>query len=315
MKRILDYYVKLFKTLKDPSQIKKGYVFWGKEDFLMDQAVNTICSTIDAERVVIDGSSRDFVDNVGLNIQGGLFQKKKLIVVKFIEKPKKISEILPLLLKSGEYFVLVYGELEPTEVPQGIEKIKFPPLDYESLKHWIYDKLNKMKKTIPQGDFLDIITFQMPGDLRSASNELKKIELFSLGQNVLNLEHLRVLSEYEKSSLYEIISDLLSQSKTYFRKYSKVIKELQSPVYVTTTFVNIFKNNLKTGVDKNKLKTSSSFYGSMGYFIGKQFSYSDVLRMLLLSVKFDSLVKSVTVDKNLILYEMALNFKVNAGNN
>jgi DNA polymerase III delta subunit len=315
MKKTLDYYVKLFKTLKDPSQIKRGYVFWGKEDFLMDQAVNTICSTIDAEKVVIDGSSRDFVDNVGLNIQGGLFQKKKLIVVKFIEKQKKISEILPLLLRSGEHFVLVYGDLEPTEIPQGVEKLKFPSLDYESLKHWIHDKLNKMNKTIPNGDFLEKIAFQVPGDLRSASNELKKVELFSLDQNVLNPDHLRVLSDYEKGSLYEVVSDLLSQSKAYFRKYSKVIKELPSPVYVTTTFVNIFKGNLKMGIDKKKLKPSDGFYSSVGHLASNQFSYSDVIRMLILSVRFDSLLKSTAVEKDLLLYEMVLNFKVNAGDN
>ncbi|MEO0258211.1 MAG: hypothetical protein ABIM32_02100 [candidate division WOR-3 bacterium] len=314
IKRVLEYYTQLFKTLRDPAKLKKGYIFTGSEDYLMDLAVDTICNTIQAEKVMIDASSREFDTSMGIHIQGGLFQKRKLLVIKFVDKEKKVNEFLPLLLKTGEYFVFFCENFNTSSLPDGVEKVLFPKLDYESLKRWINDKLLKMGKKCETTALLDRLAFQIPQSLRFASNELKKLELYTMGKSFLKTEDLKVLSEYEKGSLREVISDILSGNSTYFKKLQVTMREIQSPVYVTSTFINIFMDSLKEAPKTgSKNVRSSSGYG--GNLLKDNFSRTDILRMLALAVKFDSLLKSMTVEKDVILYEMALNFKINAGIN
>lgn len=280
----------------------------------MDLAVDTICNTIQAEKIIIDASSKDFGSSMGIHIQGSLFQKRKLLVIKFVDKEKKVGEFLPLLLKTGEYFVFFCESFEVSSLPKDVEKIVFPQLDYDSLKRWISDKLGKMGKKLETNALLDRLTLQMPQDLRSASNELKKLELYTMEQRFLKAEDLKVLSEYEKGSLREVITDLLMGNNTYFKKLQATMRELQSPVYVTSTFINIFMDGLKEVSKAGSGNTRSySMYGSS--FIRDNFSRSDILRMLALAVKFDSLLKTMAVDKDVLLYEMAINFKINAGIN
>ncbi|MEO0265104.1 MAG: hypothetical protein ABIM43_00635, partial [candidate division WOR-3 bacterium] len=183
IKRVLEYYTQLFKTLRDPAKLKKGYIFTGSEDYLMDLAVDTICNTIQAEKVMIDASSREFDTSMGIHIQGGLFQKRKLLVIKFVDKEKKVNDFLPLLLKTGEYFVFFCENFNTSSLPDGVEKVLFPKLDYESLKRWINDKLLKMGKKCETTALLDRLAFQIPQSLRFASNELKKLELYTMGKN------------------------------------------------------------------------------------------------------------------------------------
>jgi DNA polymerase III delta subunit len=289
----LEEYKNLFKRLKDPASIKKGYIFWGSETYLMDTAVDQICATLSAEKDIVDGSAKDFAGELGLHLQGGLFQKSKVLVVKFVDREEKVLRYLELLLRAGEHFVIILKEWKAKPaIHKDIEVINFRPLDRQSYGEWLEDKIKKMGKQVNSPTLIRRMVELMPEDLRSAFYEIQKLELYSMDRQFLTSEDLQIISDYETARVWEVLHDVLSGESGFFSKFLCVFEESE-PTYLTSSLINHFIREYKLGAR------------------GLKFSQADLLRMLLLTVRFDAQLKSSSVDKKLLMMQMLMNIKVN----
>jgi len=308
MNKKVDFYTALFKDLADPQKVSRSYLFFGPERYLMDRAVETLSQTLKAEKVFVDASGKNFADELSANLQGGLFEKKKLIVIKYVSSEGKVSKFFPVLFRSGVPFVIVSESDIFKNLPKEIVKVFFPRLDSESFKVWLKDKIVKMKKTIPSNQVFEKLSLQMPLDLNSALNELKKLELYTFGSSILKEDDFRVISEYEKSSSGEVLLSILGGERMFFKKLQNVLAEIPVPTYFTAVVIDMVLQNLQEAQISTREKTR----GNTLSVLKERFSKSDLLRLLLESAKYDGMLKSISVDKSILLWEMALKLKLNA---
>lgn len=273
---------------------------------MIDRAIEVICRTLNADKVIIDGSVRDLPSELGANIQGGLFQSKRIFIIKYIDKLDKIANALKITKQVEGTFIFVLRETRK-DVLSDERKGKFPKdlvdeivyfdyLDDESRKGWLEDKLRKMGKAIPHPSLLDRMLQLLPKDLTSCYNEINKLELYTQGRRFLTPEDLLIFAGYSEAYVYEIFNDIMNSQPSYFSKFLTVYEDLDSPTYITSGFIYKILRDIQ-----NRGKSSGKF------------SFSDMLRMLSLVANTDARLKSLSVNEKLLLMEMLVNLKVNAG--
>jgi len=291
----LDYYTSLHKKLSSRKNIKKVYIFWGKEEYMMDKALEWICKALSAQRVIVDGSSKDLANEIASNLQGGLFQVEKVLVIKYVEEPERVLKFLELFLKAEGHFVIILRKWKPQPLPKRVEVIRFDSLDDESFKEWLKDKFKNLVERKISDQRLEYLAKRMPRDLRTALNELEKLKLRTYGQLEIKNGDLDVLSDYEDYIASEVLSGLLNSDSDALIKALKLLDDVEEPTYITSGFIKYILSELESESKKSR------------------FSKGDFLRMLLNITKVDAQLKSLSVDKRLLLLELFESFKVNVG--
>jgi DNA polymerase III delta subunit len=291
----LDYYTSLHKKLSSRENLKKVYIFWGKEEYMMDKAVEWICKALSAQRVIVDGSSKDLANEIASNLQGGLFQVEKVLVIKYVEEPERVLKFLELFLKAEGHFIIILRYWKPQPLPKKVEVIRFDSLDDESFKEWLKDKFKNLVERKISDQRLEYLAKRMPRDLRTALKELEKLKLRTYGQVEIKNGDLDVLSDYEENIASEVLSSLLNSDSDALNKALKLLDDVEEPTYITSGFINYILRGLESESKKNR------------------FSKGDFLRMLLKITRVDAQLKSLPVDKRLLLLELFESFKVNVG--
>jgi len=289
----LSNYTDLFKKFKDKGSIKKGYIFVGTEDYLMDMVIDRICETLSAEKEIVDGSVKDFAGEIGLHLQGGLFRMEKVLVVKYVEREERVLKFLDVLLRTKERFVLVLRDLKDQSVKsKDVECIQFLPLDTASFKVWLDEKIKRMGKQLTPPELKERIFAMMPQDLRSCLNEIEKLRLYTYNRQFLKSDDLQVLSDYETARVSEVVRDVLSGEPDFFPKFLYVF-EASEPTYITSALMWQLIREYNYGTK------------------GSRFSKADLLRMMLLSARFDAQLKSSPVDRKLLVMQLLMDLKIN----
>ncbi len=289
-----DYYKSLLTKLSKRENLKKVYVFWGKEEYLMDVAVERICTVLSAQKVIVDGSSKNLVEEITSNLQGGLFHVEKVLVVKYVEKPEKVLKFIDLFLKTGGHFIIILRDWKPQQLPKGVETIYFDSLDDGSFRIWLRDKIDKMGKKISEQKF-EYLAKRLPRDLKIALNELKKLELISYGQKEIKNGDFEVISDYQDFYVSEVLESILNYEESAPLKFMRVLDNIEQPTYITAGFINYFLKELQSERKRGRL------------------SRGDILRLLLTITRVDAQLKSLPVDKRLLLLELFENLKINVG--
>jgi len=291
----LDYYTSLHKKLSSRENLKKVYIFWGKEEYMMDKAVEWICKALSAQRIIVDGSSTDLASEIASNLQGGLFQVEKVLVIKYVDKPERVLKFLELFLKAEGHFIIILRDWKPQPLPKKVEVIHFDSLDDESFKEWLKDKFKNLVERKISDQRLEYLAKRMPRDLRTALNELEKLKLRTYGQVEIKNGDLDVLSDYEDYIASEVLGSLLNSDSDALNKALKLLDDVEEPTYITSGFINYILKGLESERKKSR------------------FSKGDYLRALLNIIKIDAQLKSLPVDKRLLLLELFESFKVNVG--
>jgi len=297
----LDYYTSLYEKLSSRENIKKVYIFWGKEEYMMDKAVEWICKALSpqdalsAQRVIVDGSSKDLANEIASNLQGGLFQVEKVLVIKYVDEPERVLKFLELFLKAEGHFVIILRKWKPQPLPKKVEVIRFDSLEDESFKEWLKDKFKNLVERKISDQKLEYLAKRMPRDLRTALKELEKLKLRTYGQLEIKNGDLDVLSDYEDYMASEVLSGLLNSDSGALIKALKLLDDVEEPTYITSGFIKYILSELESESKKSR------------------FSKGDFLRMLLNITKVDAQLKSLPVDKRLLLLELFESFKVNVG--
>jgi DNA polymerase III delta subunit len=291
----LDYYTSLYEKLSSREKLKKVYIFWGNEEYMMDKAVEWICKALSAQRVIVDGSSKDLANEIASNLQGGLFQVEKVLVIKYVDEPERVLKFLELFLKAEGHFVIILRKWKSQPLPKKVEVIRFDSLDDESFKEWLKDKFKNLVKRKISDQKLEYLAKRMPRDLRTALNELEKLKLRTYGQLEIKNGDLDVLSDYEENIASEVLSSLLNSDSDALIRALKLLDDVEKPTYITSGFVNYILSELESEGKKSR------------------FSKGDYLRMLLKITKVDAQLKSLPVDERLLLLELFESFKVNVG--
>lgn len=289
-----DFYKSLLLKFSNRENLKKVYVFWGKEEYLMDVAVERICTTLSAQKVIVDGSSKDLVEEITSNLQGGLFQVEKVLVVKYVEKPEKVLKFLDLFLKTEGHFIIIFRDWKPQQLPKGVETVYFDSLDDGSFRIWLKDKIEKVGRKMSEQK-MEYLAKRMPRDLRTALNELKKLELISYGQHEIKNGDFDVISDYQDFYVSEVLESILNSEESAPLKFLRVLDNVEQPTYITAGFINYFLRELQSEREKGR------------------FSRGDIFRILLTITRVDAQLKSLPVNKRLILLELFENLKVNVG--
>lgn len=262
---------------------------------MMDKAVEWICKALSAQRVIVDGSSKDLANEIASNLQGGLFQVEKVLVIKYVEEPERVLKFLELFLKAEGHFIIILRYWKPQPLPKKVEVIRFDSLDDESFKEWLKDKFKNLVERKISDQRLEYLAKRMPRDLRTALKELEKLKLRTYGQVEIKNGDLDVLSDYEENIASEVLSSLLNSDSDALNKALKLLDDVEEPTYITSGFINYIVRGLESESKKNR------------------FSKGDFLRMLLKITKVDAQLKSLPVDKRLLLLELFESFKVNVG--
>ena len=291
----LDYYTSLYEKLSSREKLKKVYIFWGNEEYMMDKAVEWICKALSAQRVIVDGSSKDLANEIASNLQGGLFQVEKVLVIKYVDEPERVLKFLELFLKAEGHFVIILRKWKPQPLPKKVEVIRFDSLEDESFKEWLKDKFKNLVERKISDQKLEYLAKRMPRDLRTALNELEKLKLRTYGQLEIKNGDLDVLSDYEENIASEVLSSLLNSDSDALIRALKLLDDVEKPTYITSGFVNYILSELESEGKKSR------------------FSKGDYLRMLLKITKVDAQLKSLPVDERLLLLELFESFKVNVG--
>jgi DNA polymerase III delta subunit len=314
----LDYYTSLYKKLSSRENLKKVYIFWGKEEYMMDMAVEWICKkALSAQRVIVDGSSKDLADEIASNLQGGLFQVEKVLVIKYVDKPERVLKFLELFLKAEGHFVIILRYWKPQPLPKKVEVIHFDSLDNESFKEWLKDKFKKLVERKISDQRLEYLAKRMPRDLRTTLKELEKLKLRTYGQVEIKNGDLDVLSDYEENIASEVLSSLLNSDSDALNKALKLLDDVEEPTYITSGFINYILSELESGSKKSRFQQGEEKWMKKRTLESEgkksRFSKGDYLRMLLNIAKVDAQLKSLPVDKRLLLLELFESFKVNVG--
>ena len=297
----LDYYTSLHKKLSSRENLKKVYIFWGKEEYMMDKALEWICKTLTppnaplVQRIIVDGSSTDLASEIASNLQGGLFQVEKVLVIKYVDKPERVLKFLELFLKAEGHFIIILRDWKPQPLPKRVEVIHFDSLDDVSFKEWLKDKFKNLVERKISDQRLEYLAKRMPRDLRTALNELEKLKLRTYGQVEIKNGDFDVLSDYEDYIASEVLSSLLNSDSDALNKALKLLDDVEEPTYITSGFINYVLRGLESERKKSR------------------FSKGDYLRTLLNIIKVDAQLKSLPVDKRLLLLELFESFKVNVG--
>jgi len=185
------------------------YLFWGKEDFLKEDILNRF------KEKILDNLSEElnykifYADQITASVLINemellpFFTKHKLVVLKEAEKINQEEEEKIINYLNTHNFncgfstlIIIFRDQKKDEKPspgllsvvQKIGKVvKFEPPNRDKIDQWINKKFMKNKKRIDP-EALDYLFFLTGLDLRTISNELEKLDLYSAGKKLIKKE-------------------------------------------------------------------------------------------------------------------------------
>tara|TARA_B110000003_G_scaffold44325_1_gene41875 strand:- start:29 stop:1021 length:993 start_codon:yes stop_codon:yes gene_type:complete len=214
--------LKSFETKKINKDINHLILFYGKNDGLKNQALDTL---IEERNNISNYEEKEILSNENIFIENilskSLFEKQKIIIIKrATDKILKIIEILQQKNLEDTTIILNSDSLEKKsklrslfEKNEKLVCIPFYPDNDQTLSKLAYNFLRDKKISISPSN-INLIVNKCSGDRETLINELQKIELFSKNGKKINSENIsKLINLNENHSISELIDSCLAKNK------------------------------------------------------------------------------------------------------
>ena len=214
--------LKSYEFKKTNFNLKKIFLFYGKNEGLKKEAINVLIKENDKissyEENEILNNENNFIESI---LSKSLFEEKKFIVIKRVtDKILKTIEILHLKNIEDTIIILNSENLEKkSKLRSFFEKDKklicvaFYPDNDQMLSKLTYNFLRDKKISISPSN-INFIINKCHGDRETLINELKKIENFSRDGRKINSDNIsKLINLDENHSISELIDNCLAKNK------------------------------------------------------------------------------------------------------
>ena len=316
---------------------KKGtflplYLFYGEEEFLIQEAVNLIISK------AVDPGAKDFNFNlvycrdtsgselVSLAQALPFMAEKRVIIAKELDsfKAPDLEELVPYLNDPSPSTCLVLissqGRYEKKAVTSAVEAHGavtrfFPLLDREIIA-WI-ESWARTRGLSLQRDAAQYLWQTIGNDLQKIKNELEKVEIYIKEKKTITFEDMKAVvgdfREYTSFSLAEAIGQ--KNREKAFLVLSRLMQEGEQPVGLLGSIVWNFRRLMRakvmeaSGVGYEEIKRklvvifhqSASFQEQM-----RRFSMEELRSVFSILLSADQQLKSSGLNGKLVLERMIL---------
>jgi DNA polymerase-3 subunit delta len=239
-------YQDLVSNLKQ-HKIAPLYLFYGEEEFLIQEAVDLIVET------VVEPGARDFNFNVLycrdtsvsdiVNLAQTLpfMSEKRLVIAKEIDafKAADLEELVPYLNDPSPSTCLVLlsnqGKYDKKSVVSAVEAkggvIRFYPLLDREIVGWIESRAKSSGMTI-QRDAAQYLWQTVGNDLQKIKNELEKIKLYLKDRTSITFDDVKtVVGDFREYSSFDLAAALGQKNRgKALLILSRLLQEGEAPV-------------------------------------------------------------------------------------
>lgn len=278
-------YNQFFKDLK-ANKIAPVYLFWGEENYLLDEAVKTLIdklvepATADFNLDIYYGSEVDGAKIVQAATSFPIMAEQRVVVVKELDRVK--TQGLQLLcsyarkpLKST-FLILTASELnfrlKPfQELKKTAQEVEFKLLYDNQVLNWIKQYVTGKKYTFTE-EAITLIHENVGNSLRDLVNELDKIFVNSGERKQIDGNDVRhVVGLSREFSIFELLNLIGErQLKPALTTLNRVLELGESPIKIITMLTRHFgillkiKHGQRTGQPQNQL---ASLAGVAPFFV------------------------------------------------
>jgi len=213
--------VKYFETHKINLELNKFILFYGKNDGLKNETINTLTKdkknvSYHDEKEILENHN-NFLENL---LSKSLFEEEKILIIK--RSTDKILKIIDELHNKNIQDITIILNADSLEKKSKLrtffekEKqficIAFYPDNNQTLSKLAYNFLKDKKISISSFN-INLIVNKCSGDRETLINELQKIELFSKNRKTINSENIsKLINLNENHSISELIDNCLAKN-------------------------------------------------------------------------------------------------------
>jgi DNA polymerase-3 subunit delta len=213
--------VKYFETHKINLELNKFILFYGKNDGLKNETINTLTKdkkniSYHDEKEILENHN-NFLENL---LSKSLFEEEKIIIIK--RSTDKILKIINELNNKNIQDITIILNADSLEKKSKLRSffekekqficIAFYPDNNQTLSKLAYNFLKNKKISISSSN-INLIVNKCSGDRETLINELQKIELFSKNRKIINSENIsKLINLNENHSISELVDNCLAKN-------------------------------------------------------------------------------------------------------
>ena len=213
--------VKYFETHKINLELNKFILFYGKNDGLKNETINTLTKdkkniSYHDEKEILENHN-NFLENL---LSKSLFEEEKIIIIK--RSTDKILKIINELNNKNIQDITIILNADSLEKKSKLRSffekekqficIAFYPDNNQTLSKLAYNFLKNKKISISSSN-ISLIVNKCSGDRETLINELQKIELFSKNRKIINSENIsKLINLNENHSISELVDNCLAKN-------------------------------------------------------------------------------------------------------
>ncbi len=319
------------------ASIKQGkilplYLFYGEEEFLMQEALNLII------KKVVEPDAKDFNFNVlycrdtpaseivGLSQTLPFMSEKRLVIAKDFDtlKAADLEELLPYLNDPSPSTCLVMfsnqGRYEKKPVIAAVEAhgsvTRFFPLLEREVATWIDGWAKERGLSMPRDAALHLCQ-TVGNDLQKIGNELEKIEIYIKEKKSITFEDVKaVAGDFREYSSFDLAASVGSKNREKaFLILSRLLQEGEQPVGLLGSIAWNFRRLMRAksmeaagvGYEEIKRKLNVIFHQSALFQEQmRRFTMDELREAFDIMLSADKALKSSGLSGRLVLERMIL---------
>ncbi len=241
----------LFRKYKEKGPDAPFTIIYGPENYLKKVAVDRLTTFLDNNKTVFFGRDANTDDILASLSAGGLFVKKKLVVIYNFEKLKQKERIFSQHITDGVFVAGLISEDAKFSTISSLKKkfgsdkniifLEFNAFDETSFQAWVKNRLNTAKIRYDEQTFKQLIK-KLPRDTTQAVSELEKLFTYAGEEKLLEPEHIAIIFGRETESVVKTLSAMKGNEQMTISRIFKVMEETMpnNLLYETETyFLNV----------------------------------------------------------------------------
>lgn len=256
--------VKSFETSKINLKLHKNILLYGKNEGAKNEEIEKLIKKLSHQNISryeekeVLNDSELFLTNL---FSKSLFEKEKFIIINRVTD--KILKIIEEIIDKSVLDINIALNAENLEKKSKLRSlfeknknlicVPFYPDTPENLSKIVMNFFKTKNISLSQFN-INLIVNKCNGDRGVLKNELKKIEMFLLGNKKLNTENiLKLINLIENYSISELVDNCLAKNK---KRTTEILSEnsfsLDECILITRTFLNKSKRVLYLSEDFQK---------------------------------------------------------------
>lgn len=295
------------------------YLFYGEEDFLVDECVHAVIGKTLAPDLkgfnldIVYGSNVDVKDVVAHASSFPMMSEKRVVVVKEFEKlapTDTAKEILSAYIDQPlESTCLLLISLEPdfrkkpfTDLKKRAEIVECKPLYDNQVPDWVTHRIRELGKRIDP-DASRLLQAYVGNSLRALQNEIDKLFIFVGEKKDISLEDVNAIVGATKGFTIFDLQNAIGRkdTKEAMMIVEKMLETGQSPQMIIVMLTRFFTQLWKLTDSKLRRQSEREIISELGvhpYFLKQILEFSRLYSVDHIEQNFHALLEADTVLKS-----------------